>query len=197
MPTRRTFLEGTIAASTLAASAPFARGTSPRPAVILVERGVTGSALFEAEMRSRGLAVIVTGSDLAGVWMRVLEPRLRALPEPIVGLTHPAPLFCLELLARDYGLLTALRIEHRCAAGPCFEHRVTALAPDTDWERLLGLAGAHWAAAAAALASDPALPPAMPAVALLDVAAANEPEPAAFTWMLVPDRRRRWVGAQS
>ena len=45
-------------------------------------------------------------SDVADVWMHELEPRLRAGPLEIVGHTSAATLFCLELLARDYGART-------------------------------------------------------------------------------------------
>ena len=42
-------------------------------------------------------------SDVAEVWMRELEPRLRVARLEILGYTSPATAFCLDLLARDYG----------------------------------------------------------------------------------------------
>ena len=43
------------------------------------------------------------GRDVAALWMNEIEPRLRLGPVAIAGLTGAATLFCLDLLARDYG----------------------------------------------------------------------------------------------
>ena len=46
--------------------------------------------------------------------MNEIEPRLRAGPVAIAGLTGAATLFCLDLLARDYGA----HVVQRTAAAP-------------------------------------------------------------------------------
>jgi len=71
--------------------------------VAVVDRGVAGSAAFAAAARAQGLTVFEFTSDVAQVWMRELEPRLRVRRIEILGYSSPATSFCLELLARDYG----------------------------------------------------------------------------------------------
>lgn len=77
--------------------------TPAPPRVAVVDRGVAGSGAFAAAARAQGLPVFAFTSDVAQVWMRELEPRLRLGSLEIVGHTGPATSFCLELLARDYG----------------------------------------------------------------------------------------------
>ena len=84
-----------------------------QPAIALVDRQLAGSAAFIAERRSRGLVALEFTGDVAGLWMRELEPRLRGGPVVIEGYTSPATEFCLEFLARDYGA----RAVHRAESG--------------------------------------------------------------------------------
>jgi hypothetical protein len=105
---RRSFMTGSAAAALAAAVwvAP-ARGSRdallPRSSIALADRCLAGSASYAAEARAGGLLVLEFDSDVAGVWMRELEPRLRAGPAVFTGRTSAATLFCLEVLARDYG----------------------------------------------------------------------------------------------
>ena len=119
--------------------------------------------------------------------MQTLEPRLKAGPVALAGLTKAAPLFCLEYLARNYGLRTVYRIEH----APTEDRRVVhALTGQPELARCadeLAAAGAHWAQAAAELATAcPAdLQPAAP-IALLDLNEHPRRAAALFTWLLAP-----------
>jgi hypothetical protein len=194
MHTRRTFIEGALAVSALATGGLAAtRAASARPDHVLVDGTLAEGAAFRGEMRVQGIDVIDMPDDIANLWMRVLEPRLRAAPAIVVGLTHAAALFCLEALARDYGLRTTLRIEHaRLDVGPT-EHRALGLASGAGWESALRQAGTRWPAIAARLVAE-RVNPAQAAVEwpLVEVAAANRRRrPALFTWMLAPDHRRR------
>ena len=120
---RRAFLSGSGAiVATLAAwparGAASARRTSaaaPSPSIALVDRHLGGSESFAADARAQGLGVAEFSGDLAGVWMRELEPCLRAGPLTIVGYTSAATLFCLDLLARDYGARTVRRADRGAA----------------------------------------------------------------------------------
>jgi hypothetical protein len=85
-----------------AAAAPRADAT----AIALVDRDVAGGAAFANAARARGTTVLEFGGDVARIWMRELEPRLRAGPVAIAGHTSAATAFCLELLARDFGART-------------------------------------------------------------------------------------------
>jgi hypothetical protein len=107
---RRMFFQG--AAAAIAALAGVSSGAAPRRAarpsagacdVALVDRNLDGSVSFAATARARGIALYEFSSDAGGPWMRELEPRLRAGSVAIEGFTSVATLFCLELLACDYG----------------------------------------------------------------------------------------------
>ena len=107
---RRAFLAGGAAAAATLAAWPMTRananGVARSPAierVAVVDRGVAGAAAFAAAARAGGLRLFAFTSDAAHVWMHELAPRLRSGSLEILGHTSPATLFCLELLARDYG----------------------------------------------------------------------------------------------
>ena len=111
---RRRFMQSSVALG-VAVATWFASGSRTsavgRPAIAVVDRQLAGSAAFLAERRSRGLATLEFTGDVAGLWMRELEPRLRLGPVVIEGYTSAATEFCLDFLARDYGARTVHRAE--------------------------------------------------------------------------------------
>lgn len=139
MVDRRAFLTGSVFAAAAVATWP-ARGAASAltwsavaiPSVVLVDRYLDGSDALAADARAQGLRVVEFSADVAGVWMRELEPRLRAGPLSIVGHTSAATLFCLDFLARDYGARTVRRAEHGAAVSFVISQcpgRRAALAP--------------------------------------------------------------------
>lgn len=114
---RRVFLQGSIGVAaalidTARASAASLAGPPPAvPDVVIVDRSLFGAGAFAANARARGLAPLEFSSDAGRVWMRALEPRLRFAPTTIEGYSSAATLFCLELLARDYGARVLRRDE--------------------------------------------------------------------------------------
>ena len=118
MVDRRAFLTGSVAFAATLANWP-ARGAASAltstvlgtPSVAIVDRRLAGGDALAADARAQGLRVVEFSGDVAGVWMRELEPRLRAGPLTIVGHTSAATLFCLDFLARDYGARTVRRVE--------------------------------------------------------------------------------------
>jgi hypothetical protein len=107
---RRVFIYGAAGVAAAFVGVPPSAGARPAagpsgvaPDVILVDRHLEGSGSFAAAARVRGIALHEFASDVAGVWMREIEPRLRTGSVAIEGYTSAATLFCLELLARDYG----------------------------------------------------------------------------------------------
>ena len=111
---RRRFMQSSIGlGAALATWSARGSGTTAvaQPAIALVDRQLAGSAAFIATWRSRGLAALQFTGDVAGLWMRELEPRLRGGPVVIEGYTSAATEFCLEFLARDYGARTVHRVE--------------------------------------------------------------------------------------
>ena len=118
---RRSFITSSIAFATAVATGSEIRGR-PRgsmpadtvlapteSAVVLVDRSLSGSAAFAAAARARGLPTLEFTVDVASIWMRELEPRLRAGPIAITGYTRDATWFCLDLLSRDFGARTVQR----------------------------------------------------------------------------------------
>jgi len=113
---RRVFIYGAAGVAAAFAGVPPGAGARPAagsfraaPDLVLVDRHLEGSGSFAATARARGIALHEFSSDVAAVWMRELEPRLRAGAVAIEGYTSAATLFCLELLARDYGACVVRR----------------------------------------------------------------------------------------
>lgn len=139
MADRREFLTGTVFAAAAVATWPAYGAASEHPStpsaaagiasVALVDRNLDASAARAADARAQGLRVVEFSGDLAGVWMRELEPRLRAGPLTIVGHTSAATLFCLDLLARDYGARTVQRAEHGAGVSFVISQRPGRRAP--------------------------------------------------------------------
>jgi hypothetical protein len=78
--------------------------------LVIVDRNLAASASLAAEAVEAGQAVLEFRSDVAQVWMSEIEPRLRAGPLRFAGHTSAATLFCLELLAQDYGAQVVRRV---------------------------------------------------------------------------------------
>lgn len=136
MTTRRKFLQSSAAFTAAAVVAP-AFGSQPAVAgttaawqpdeVIYDARFAAGREFAQAFTHARQI-----DGDVTRLWFEELDPRWRKGPATIAGLTAQGALFCLEHLARDYGLAVIYRGEH-IVTGP---HHITH-----------GLAGpAHWLA---------------------------------------------------
>jgi hypothetical protein len=109
---------------------------------------------------------------------------LRRGPLTLAGLTASAPLFCLELLCRGYGLRTVYRIEHSVERSGRVRHTLTGDSTLAPWTHRLAAAGAEWAAEAAELATSGAtLPRPAPAIELLDLAGGRVAR-SLFTWVI-------------
>lgn len=119
MVDRRSFITSTFAFATAVAvgnegrsgaATPADTALAPtEPAVALVDRSLGGSAAFAAAARAHGLGTLEFTVDVARVWMRELEPRLRLGPIAIAGYTSEATWFCLDLLSSDFGASTVQR----------------------------------------------------------------------------------------
>jgi hypothetical protein len=162
------------------------------PFRVIYDRTLREGLTFAATVERIGAHVDAVGADLGHYWMSTLEPLLRRGPLTLAGLTAGAPLFCLELLCRDYGLRTVYRIEHALAAGGRTHHVVTGNPALAGWTDSLAAAGADWPSVAAVVATDASRQwrPA-PAIELLDLRAHERSAQMLFSWMIAP------VGAAS
>jgi hypothetical protein len=120
---RRSFMTGSAALAAAIAAGRAGHGAiapaeaaaaAASPVLALVDRLLDGAEPFAAKARASGLRVLEFASDAASVWMRELEPRLRAGPIVVTGHTSAATLFCLDVMARDYGT----RVVERADTGP-------------------------------------------------------------------------------
>jgi hypothetical protein len=198
MPDRREFIRGTIAVTAAVAvlRAGFAAANRRQPLFrVLYDRYTSEGISFGAEAARQGVPISATGSDLGGVWMHEIEPRWQREPVAIAGLTAGAPLFCLEYLARDYGVELVYRIEHAPVEGGRVQHTVTGPGGLSGRVDALAAAGDQWPAVAAALAAEfPAVLPARPAIPLLDLAERTDRAAEPFySWLLAPRRNVRGV----
>ncbi len=111
MVNRRDFVAGSAALAGLTAVPMVPGFAAPEPVaampaaarLVIVDRALPQAAAFAAESVAAGQATRFFDRDVAGLWMNEIEPRLRAGPVAIAGLTGAATLFCLDFLARDYG----------------------------------------------------------------------------------------------
>ena len=77
---------------------------SLRPAACVVDRLLPGSTEMSARFKGEPTAVHLFSGDPGKLWLQTIEPQLRAKPAVIAGYTSSSTLFCLQYLARDYGL---------------------------------------------------------------------------------------------
>jgi len=117
MVNRRNFVAGSAALAALS-TVPFARSRAaglrtervPSGAqLVIVDRALPEASAFAAEAIAAGYDTRLFDRDVGALWMNEIEPRLRLGPVAIAGLTGAATLFCLDLLARDYGAHVAQR----------------------------------------------------------------------------------------
>jgi hypothetical protein len=117
MTNRRAFIVRGASLATLAALPLPIALASPRGleldgvSLVLVDRSLPTGASFAVAAAADGHTVLGFGRDVAGLWMSALEPRLRAGPVAIAGHTSASTLFCLDLLARDYGARTVRSVD--------------------------------------------------------------------------------------
>jgi hypothetical protein len=86
-------------------------GSFDEAEIALVDRSLSDSAAFADAARVRDIPALEFTGDVADLWMRELEPRLRSGPVAIAGYTSAATLFCLDFLARDFGARTVRRVD--------------------------------------------------------------------------------------
>lgn len=197
MSSRREFLQAGVALGALAACTLPAEGALRvldggraerwRPFKVLFDRTTPEGRSFGAEAFGRGLPAYAVDGDVGSVWMHEIEPQWRRAPVAIAGLTLGAPLFCLELLARDYGMGLMHRIRHVRDAGGNVRHASTLTRSlSIDCEAPLSAAGRSWAVAAVDLAIS------CEAAALRDVDPVDlslhpeSGETALYSWLMAP-----------
>jgi hypothetical protein len=172
MPTRRQFMRHAIVSSVTVCSpaahamlAGFHRTSEARSRDsgpdepyqffrVLFDNTSPEGAAFGTEAAARGAVTRAVGLDLGSLWMHEIEPQWKYCPAAIAGLTSGPHLFCLELLARDYGMGLVYRVRHEISGSDHCRHIITGPADLSSWTDLLAATGCDWTRRAAALAMD-------------------------------------------
>lgn len=122
MHTRRTFMKGTAVAAALASSmaahaASLAAIHVPGNfALGLFDEALGGRNGFSLALAANGAEALAVGRDMTAVWLRVLRET-----GPVIGLTRPDAVFCLQQLSPASG--RALRIDRVITADEAVQLR--------------------------------------------------------------------------
>jgi hypothetical protein len=211
MPSRREFIQRGIAASVLAAGPLTSRlalagsssGKPYRLFKVVFDQTLAEGAAFGVEAVSRGAPARAVGSNAGSVWMNEIEPRWKRGPAVIAGLTGRASLFCLELLARDYGMGVVYRAEHSPTGDGGIRHVITGPETLSEWQAesktRLTAAGPCWSAVAARMVMNcPETLEPNPSIGLLDLAQpAGIAGPSLFSWVIAPAKRPGVLGQRA
>jgi hypothetical protein len=206
MPTRRQFMRDAIVTSMMAVGSTAPPGVLARWARPSEEASRDGSgddpyqffrvlfdntsaegAAFGAEAAARGAATRAVGIDLGSLWMHEIEPQWKNRPTAIAGMTSGPHLFCLELLARDYGMGLVYRVRHEISASDDCRHLVTGPAALSSWTDQLAASRRDWTSLAASLAMNcPSAIRAARDLDLVDLASCSAHERTLFSWVIAP-----------
>ena len=89
---------------------------------VLVNRQYTEAGHLADAMLSRNIAVQDISGDLGSLWYRSIKPQMESKPAVLFGMTDTIDLFCLEELARDFGMQTRFRLDHIIHSNGRVEH---------------------------------------------------------------------------
>lgn len=197
MVTRRSFIHSSLASALAAGSAaPALAGlagadrASRSLSAFIVDASLAASRELAVLAEHAGAPLRVIDSDPGRLWMHEIEPRWRLGPEPLAGFTSGATLFCLQVLARQYGLDVVYRIAH-ARRGESWEHAYHGPASLRIWADGFEASGASWPALAIAMAIHCPGGGAREPVELIDLAAGDSAAalPIGFSWLIAPKQR--------
>ena len=124
-----------------------------RSHVIVETMSPMALAFGEAAVRL-GLEPHGIKDDITDLWCHTLDLQWKRGPATLAGITLSTSLFCLETLARDYGMRVLFKAIHNCLPGGGFEHRLTG--PES-LVRQAEAFGGQWSVGFAGMAAN--LPP--------------------------------------
>jgi hypothetical protein len=158
MTSRREFLQIGITATAWPLASTVARAAEISPVEplllykVVFDRRFPASVAFADRARSLGLAVHGIAGDMTRFWYDELYHEWKRGPAAIAGLTAHGPMFCFEQLARDQGMRTVFRAEHKLGAGGV-EHELRGPLAMLSESIALNDGGRSWAACMADVVS--------------------------------------------
>ncbi len=161
MSNRREFLQMSLAASALPAIA-AARPENAAPSSdqdvgrghVIVEAMSPMARAFGEEAVRLGLEPHAIKDDITDLWCHTLDLHWKRRPVPLAGITLSTSLFCLETLARDYGMRVWFKAIHDSLPGGELKH---SLAGHNSLVRQAAAFGGPWSVGFAQMAAN--LPP--------------------------------------
>jgi hypothetical protein len=158
---RREFLQMSLAASALpriVAARPENAAPSSDKGVgrshVVVETMSPMALAFGEEAVRLGLEPHGIKDDITELWCHTLDLHWKRGPATLAGITLSTSLFCLETLARDYGMRVWFKAIHNYLPGGGFEHCLAG--PDSLVRQAVAFGG-QWSVGFAGMAAS--LPP--------------------------------------
>ena len=134
-------LSGALASAfplqSFAASKQAAARTDLTDLKVLYNSNYAESRNLAASMHQQQIQLEDMAEDLAALWYGKLKPELAQRPGILFGLGDRVDLFCIEELARDFGMKTVFRLEHLFNADGSVIHLNIKGQTDKDVDRLL------------------------------------------------------------
>jgi hypothetical protein len=149
---RREFLQGAaVSALSMTAALPGMASAHihvpPMLDSVLIDDRHAEARAFGAALAGRAVAVrAVPEGDVTQLWLSEIGPAWRRGPAVVAGLTRRPVLFCLEQLARAYGLRVVFHAEHIVSSNGRAQHQVLQC-PGTESHLAvtdLDLMGSRW-----------------------------------------------------
>jgi hypothetical protein len=136
VPNRREFLQISLASSALPIPAKPAGEQRVRVRGVVVEMGSPLALAFRAAAVGLGLEAHGIHDDITDLWYHRLDRHWKSAPAALAGITLSTSLFCLDMLARDYGMGVRFQTLHndtqRVISG-CGHLVEQATALDGEW----------------------------------------------------------------
>ncbi len=109
---------------------------------VIVETMSPMALAFGEEAVRLGLEPHGIKDDITDLWCHTLDLQWKRGPATLAGITLSTSLFCLETLARDYGMRVWFKAIHNCLPGGELEHSWLVLTASSGKRRPLADSGA-------------------------------------------------------
>jgi hypothetical protein len=160
------------------------------PRHVLIDDRYRESRAFAASAVRLGMKLHITHGDFTDFWYEQLDRQWRIEPFAIAGLTSPAALFVLGQLARPYGHVELLKVEHNAASDGTMAHSVSVPAAAAAMlMRELPRSTPEWPTLMAKLVSCCPIYDVAPVPCRIHVASSRLLEEPLVTWVLAPKNR--------
>ncbi len=132
-----------LAAFATSGAAEGVRG--PRPYKVIYDARHQACCSFGSRAAALRCPIQPITGDVTALWFKELQPLWAERKLPIVGMTTPASLLCLEQLAWEQWMRVVARVEHRQDTDGTLRHRLVLQQATLPAARAALTDDAHWA----------------------------------------------------